>query len=154
MAENLNYKTSSGSWCYDNNSNCYTYGRLYDLNTAMKICPVGWRLPTNRDWDILVTTAGGSEMAGKKLKSTIGWIKNGNDTGGNGTDEYGFLALPGGFYSHRAGGYGSVGRWGYWWTATKDELGWGVYRAMSFIFDDVYEGRDYSGGLSVRCVKE
>ncbi|HKK67539.1 MAG TPA: PEGA domain-containing protein, partial [Bacteroidales bacterium] len=39
MAENLNYKTSSGSWCYkDKTSNCDKYGRLYNWETAKKVC--------------------------------------------------------------------------------------------------------------------
>jgi len=51
MAENLNYETESGSWCYDNDpSNAVKYGRLYDWNTAKTVCPRGWRLPSRSDW--------------------------------------------------------------------------------------------------------
>ena len=92
MAENLNRATSN-SWCYgDDTSNCAKYGRLYTWDAAMSACPSGWRLPTHTDWDNLVTAAGGSSVAGSKLKSTSGWNSN-----GNGTNEFGFLALPGGF---------------------------------------------------------
>ncbi|MDR2694074.1 MAG: fibrobacter succinogenes major paralogous domain-containing protein, partial [Chitinispirillales bacterium] len=92
MAENLNYGTSSGSWCYnDRDSYCKKYGRLYEWETAKKTCPSGWHLPSRQEWEALVTYAGGYEAAGKRLKSTIGW----NDSG-SGTDDYGFSALPGG----------------------------------------------------------
>ena len=95
MAQNLNYKTDS-SWCYKNlviryddsgapttdftgngiavanyttsaDSNCVTYGRLYDWNTATTVCPKGWKLSSREDWDRLVATADGEEITGKKL---------------------------------------------------------------------------------------
>ena len=47
MTKNLNYKTSSGSWCYSNNTaNCTKYGRLYTWSAATGACPAGWRLPS------------------------------------------------------------------------------------------------------------
>jgi len=53
MAENLNYE-AEGSKCYDNNpDNGAKYGRLYKWETAMKVCPEGWHLPTNEEWDKL-----------------------------------------------------------------------------------------------------
>jgi len=115
MAENVNYQPKSGnSWCYENeDSNCKKYGRLYDWNTAKTVCPAGWHLPSREEWNELVTASGGN-VAGKALKSTYGW--NGN---GNGTDEFGFSALPGG--SRRSGGnFNSAGYdGGHWWTATE-----------------------------------
>jgi uncharacterized protein (TIGR02145 family) len=43
MAENLNYQPETGkSWCYnDSDSYCEKYGRLYDWEAAMKVCPAG-----------------------------------------------------------------------------------------------------------------
>ena len=50
MAENLNYDAGSGSWCYDDNSsNCDQYGRLYNWETAKKVCPDGWHLPSRSE---------------------------------------------------------------------------------------------------------
>jgi len=122
MAENLNYKISN-SWCYDNdNSNCEKYGRLYDWNTAVRVCPAGWRLPSLQDWMILINAVSNVEMAGIELKSTIGWSNN-----GNGTDKFGFSALPGGaFFST---GFSGVGGYGNWWTTIEgypgDDNCWG-----------------------------
>ncbi|MDR2591593.1 MAG: fibrobacter succinogenes major paralogous domain-containing protein [Chitinispirillales bacterium] len=152
MAKNLNYQTDGGSWCYeDKANNCKKYGRLYDWKTATTVCPKGWKLPSRENWDKLVATAGGFEIAGKKLKSKSGW-KNRNDWSTvNGTDNYGFSALPGG--DRRSDGYfGNVGNFGYWWTATEYDA---YYRHMYYDDDAVYEGNsDKSYGFSVRCVKE
>ncbi|MDR2693533.1 MAG: fibrobacter succinogenes major paralogous domain-containing protein [Chitinispirillales bacterium] len=150
MAENLNHKTGN-SWCYnDDNSNCNTYGRLYDWNTARKGCPSGWHLPTVQEWDGLVGAAGGNTMAGKKLKSTSGW---GNSASYNGTDAYGFSALPGGS-RFTDSSFDNAGDGGSWWTATaygSDIAG----RLMNDFNGSVLE---YYGGVgngfSVRCVRD
>jgi uncharacterized protein (TIGR02145 family) len=147
MRENLNYETGE-SWCYDKTEfNCGRYGRLYDWKTAMKACPSGWHLPSNQEWDSLVGAAGGKTVAGKKLKSTSGWNSN-----GNGIDDYGFSALPGG--SRGSDGYFyNVGTYGYWWAATENTAFNAYYRRMSYNGDYAYS--DYlnkSYAWSVRCV--
>jgi len=87
MAENLNIDIPS-SKCYENNpENCKKYGRLYNWDAAKTICPKGWHLPSNAEWDNLVKGFIGDE-AGKKLKAKNGWNEN-----GNGTDDFGFSAL-------------------------------------------------------------
>jgi uncharacterized protein (TIGR02145 family)/uncharacterized repeat protein (TIGR02543 family) len=160
MAENLNYETSSGSWCYDGSAdNCAKYGRLYDWNTAMSVCPNGWHLPSRDEWVTLAKTAGGTGMygdggtAGEKLKSKSGWNITG--VGGNGTDDYGFSALPGG-YRNYFGNFYNAGDNGYWWTATEDWGGSAYYRVMSSYGDDVGEssGNKSNGDSSVRCVRD
>ena len=52
MAENLAYKPDSGNfWAYENNdSNLLIYGYLYDWEAAMNIAPVGWHLPSGKEW--------------------------------------------------------------------------------------------------------
>jgi len=167
MAENLNYDivNGNGSWCYGNNGyNCYTYGRLYTWNVAMAACPSGWHLPTRDEWDNLVATAGGWETAGKKLKSTSGWYR-----GGNGTDDFGFSALPGGAHYGNLHSDGVIRYYferavsgGYWWTATEyngtEYIGDPVYiRHIYYDYDRVFHD-DYvdskSHGFSVRCVED
>jgi uncharacterized protein (TIGR02145 family) len=171
MAENLNCDVS-GSKCYNNDpANCAKYGRLYNWSTAMNlpsncnensclsqiqskhrgICPSGWHIPSEADWDILVDYAGGYSVAGSKLKSTSGW-----NYSGNGTDQYGFSALPGGL-GYSDGSFSSVGSLGYWWSAS--EFGDGNYGAYS---RDLYYGSDdaywniisKSFLQSVRCVQD
>jgi uncharacterized protein (TIGR02145 family) len=74
------------------------YGLLYDgyaKSDVRGLCPSGWHIPTNDDWDVLANFLGGEELAGVKLKSTTGW-----DNDGNGTNESGFSANPAGYYDY------------------------------------------------------
>ena len=98
MAENLNYRYTaatsldSSSFCYNNKeSNCAKYGRLYTWNAAKKACPAGWHLPSKVEFEMLINLVGGKSTAGKVLKSKKGW-----DYSDNGTDDFGFSALPAG----------------------------------------------------------
>jgi len=147
MAENLNYQPKSGnSWCYDNdNANCAKYGRLYDWNTAISVCPAGWHLPTRGEWDYLVNLNGGKETAGKRLKAISG--RNNNDNG--------FSALLGGYRSGGYFDYQSADDFGYWWTATDYGSGNAYYRSMTYLNGRVVEsGYGVGVGLSVRCVSD
>ena len=148
MAENLNFATDSGSWCYGNNaSNCNIYGRLYDWNTAMTACPAGWKLPTIGDWNALVKAAEANGWnAGERLKSrSPGW---------DGTDDLGFSALPGGGRGND-GSFWNVGDDGYWWSATEFGASNANYRYMYYDNEGVYSNWDFKdGGLSVRCVRD
>jgi uncharacterized protein (TIGR02145 family) len=183
MAQNLHYRTPGGSWCYDGkNSNCDIYGRLYDWNAAMTACPSGWHLSTREEWRRLVGTVDGggkfgpNERAGKILKAKSGW-QGRRYTGRDGTDEYGFSALPGGYRdfvneespylccgeNYRAP-YFSPFRWirfrrdnhgGNWWTATEGAYGSAFSRYIRIDRDYVAEFNDDKGyGFSVRCVRD
>jgi len=154
MAENLNYD-ESGSVCYENKSeNCNKYGRLYNYrDAANEVCPSGWHLPNNEEWQKLVDIAGGYDIAGKKLKAKKGWADNGN---GNSTDEYGFSALPGG-KGNSDGLFDYAGYNGNWWSASESELDTnGAYIwQMGHNFEYAsYHWDNKSGLLSVRCVQD
>jgi len=166
MAENLNYKPSDGnSWCYKSSvDNCTKYGRLYDWKTALTVCPSGWHLPSRQEWNILGQTLGSEhdpydetgiiewDGADKKLKAKHGWDDYYGENG-NGTDDYGFSALPGGRRESDSNFY-HVGMFGYWWTATAVDIA----KAYS---KHLYNGGKYLGeernsqsyGFSVRCVQ-
>jgi uncharacterized protein (TIGR02145 family) len=154
MGENLNYY-ASGSKCYDNKpENCTKYGRLYDWKTAKTACPSGWHLPSQAAWDVLGNDA-------KKLKATSGWYKN-----GNGTDDYGFSALPGGEGNSSGSFYQLVGYNGFWWSSSEikgfeyDEAPPGIvngniyYRNMDYGIDYVLQSNTRSDLFSVRCLKD
>jgi uncharacterized protein (TIGR02145 family) len=165
MGENLNYAVSNtstdSSWCYENNADsCAKYGRLYNWNTAMAgsagswanpsgvrgVCPEGWHLPSNAEWEALMVAAGGYSTAGKKLKSKSGWYDN-----GNGTDDYGFSALPGGYYLR--GSFDYVGSESYWWLATERDSGVAYRQSIYYKNDNVNGAGGNKGcGFSVRCV--
>jgi len=183
MARNLNYAVAD-SKCYDNDPvNCEIYGRLYYWATAMAlpsscnsslctsqvsakhrgICPSGWHIPSNDDWDKLLlyvdneNSGNGSNgnpyksyTAGMYLKSTDGWYD-----GGNGNDKYGFSAIPGG-YAGWDGGFYDVGFSGNWWNASESNSGNAYLEFMQCSIKDVRIGSGYRKDLlfSVRCVKD
>jgi uncharacterized protein (TIGR02145 family) len=86
-------------YCYNNDpNNCNTYGGLYQWNEAMQyttaedargICPNGWHLPTNVEFQALGTSVGGDGNALKEIGQGVG--------GGAGTNTSGFSALLAGF---------------------------------------------------------
>jgi len=171
MAENLNFECE-GSKCYDDDpSNAEIYGRLYDWVTAMKVCPPGWHLPSKEEGVELVDFAGGREIAGKKLKAKSGWNESWKgmkiskeDLKGrevNGTDEYGFSALPGGYTGFNECFFFG-GEIGYWWTgSSSDDAGdWGkgcAYRLNMHNLDDkaLFIVNSYKFLLhSVRCIQD
>nr|NQU90862.1 hypothetical protein [Bacteroidota bacterium] len=131
LKENMNWETGN-SLCYDNDpENCNIYGRLYDWETAMNICPDGWHLPTDREWkrlegftdskfgigDIIwnITDYRGYD-AGEHLKTTTGWMNM-----GNGSDFYGFSGLPAGMQlSPQYFDYKGI--LGYFWSSTASNV--------------------------------
>jgi len=158
MAENLNYDVPNDTVdaCYNSNAaNCREYGRYYQWTAAIGACPAGWHLPDEEEWMTLVDYVGDDETAGKKLRSKTGWVHWENK--GNGTDEYGFSALPGGY-----GGYGgSIGSFflkagveGRWWSATEVSDDRARSRHLHSLSEDIGRWQsDYKTKLfSVRCV--
>ena len=145
MAENLNYDTT-GSYC----NNCAQYGRLYTWATAEKVCPTGWHLPSTEEFELLIGVVGGKDVAGRTLKSTSGWIKN-----GNGSNKYGFSALPAGNRGND-GDYNNEGSHAYFWSSTDYGDSYCVYKIYLYYYDDYAEvtcaTRDL--GFSVRCLKD
>ena len=148
MAENLNCDVE-GSKCYsDDPANCSKYGRLYNWKTAMVVCPKGWHLPSDNEWYNLIYFVGDS-ISGAELKAKSGWYDD-----GNGTDTYGFSALPGGI-GESDGKFRDIGEYGVWWSSREnyeyDAYGWLMYYGDDFARYSVGV-KEYS--LSVRCLKD
>ena len=113
MAQNLNYEAKN-SYCYnDSTIYCEKYGRLYSWAAAMESCPSDWHLPSKDEWNALFMAVGGEVTAGKILKSQTGWNNN-----GNGTDAFGFSALPAGERDDSEY-FRYDGDYAYFWSATK-----------------------------------
>ena len=167
MAENLNYATEM-SVCPDGDSrNCKRLGRLYTWVDAKTVCPEGWRLPTSADFaQILAQSLDGnpgavSNEAGAKLKSRDGWFKK-----GNGSDDFGFNALPAGYRGAvlktddgtvTSGKFDGIGGYAYFWSAdegAENPESNAFYLFLSFSSDaasiNAFAKEDYR---SVRCVK-
>lgn len=182
MAENLNYYDSTNlsvknkSWCYnDSTFYCEKYGRLYtwaasldsaklvtlnsidcgyghtcSLPTRVQgVCPTDWHLPGKAEWNSLITAVGGILTAGKALKSQSGW-----DSNGNGTDAFGFSALPVGV-RHYGGYFDYESKDALFWTSTVDNASNANYMGLYSSRDDKNLGpTQKNNGFSVRCVKD
>lgn len=159
MAENM--AKGGGTLCPGGiQENCASYGHLYRWEDAKKLCPEGWSLPSKGEWEELIKSVGGGSVkqAGKALKTTSGWKKD-----GNGTDEYGFSALPAGYWSNYWGD-GGVQYFGlegaaHFWSATATESGsdsaYGLKLENSV--DSAWMSKysvtgDHYYALSVRCI--
>jgi uncharacterized protein (TIGR02145 family) len=115
MANNLAFKASSGCFAYDNNkNNVVLYGYLYNWETAKKVCPTGWHLPSMAEWTTLADYAGGNKTAGNKLKEAGSKHWASPNTGA--TNESGFSGLPGGG-RQEDGQFTQINVDGNWWTS-------------------------------------
>ncbi|MCL1966622.1 MAG: hypothetical protein FWF67_01930 [Fibromonadales bacterium] len=191
---NLNYAVE-GSKCYNNDkSYCDTYGRLYDWAAAMDlpencnyylsctsqvsekhkgVCPNGWHIPSNADWNTLMKSinprcSDNSDCinAGTKLKSVVSWDTTFSALYPKGTDDYGFSALPsgsGGYSDGLAGGssrdttFSDVGKYGGWWSTSENSSYnfYAYYRYVSYYTADaVWHYHTKSTLDGVRCVKD
>ena len=164
------------SWCFGNDSlKCKVAGRLYTWAAAIDsvklatdadnpqdcgvgktctmpakvqgVCPPNWHLPTYAEWETLISEVGGSSTAGKVLKSQSGWFRN-----GNGSDAFGFSALPAG--GRCDGHFISDGNGADFWSASEYD----DYNAYSMYLRYSYESAHLDGdskvyAFSVRCVE-
>jgi len=172
---NLNYmptdsSVAHNSKCYENDDdNCVKYGRLYSWTTAMAlpencnelycsnltktphkgICPKGWHIPANADWDKLLLYVNGSS---KHLKSKNDWNDH-EGASGNGEDSHGFTALPGGVGYPE--GFYNMGNSGYWWSSSEISNTNASRRGMYHDNDSIgYYSYGKTLLLSVRCLKD
>ena len=144
MAENLDYEVA-GSWC----NNCDAYGRLYDWQTALTVAPPGWHLPSVEEWEVLITTLGGYEVTGGKIKSMSGW----KDPNSEATNLSCFTALPGAYRANDGSLIGVGENTAFWST-----LEGGAEVSNAFVLGHLYgkiQKTNFSKawGLSVRCIK-
>ncbi len=145
-------------WAYDDNlNNVAAYGRLYTWYTiadSRKLCPLGWHVPNNADWNTLSTFLGGPSTAGGPLKEagTAHWQTP--NTGA--TNSTGFSAVLGG---HRmcTGGFMSLNSNAFYWSSTPNgtDYGWSwkLFYADPYLqSDSVYGYKNY--GFSIRCISD
>ena len=150
MAENLNFDAEDGCFAYNSSlSNAKKFGRLYDWETACKVAPNGWHLPSIEEWQELIDFLGGKKVAGKKMKSTTGWQQN-----GNGTNESGFNALPGG--CRLSGRDSNMGYAAYFLSSSEHDTAGRVHgRSLDCSSSEIYfDSSDKKDSFSVRCIKD
>jgi len=161
--DSINYPSMLGrNWCMDDADSCAKYGRYYSWSAAIDsvywakmqiicgyeekecvlpghvigICPEGWHLPNEREWDVFR-----SWIQTINNDKSVGWKDNG----------FGFSALPAGRYEMIYGigelAYG-IGELAFFWSATSTGYMSMASHANDFSFDD------NRIGMSVRCVKD
>lgn len=166
MAENLNY--GSGHCYEDIPANCETYGQFYywpdatndsasnDVPSGIRgVCPAGWHLPSDAEWDILVNNLGGVDVAGGKMKALNLW-----DSPNTGADNSsGFNGLPAGLLDsnqiNHSLNYMSLGRTTTFLTTRKFDADEAYGRSLSYQTarcNSLY--MPISRRVSVRCVKD
>ena len=151
MGQNLNYDTGTGCWCYeDSSANCSLYGKLYTWFAAQQTCPDGWHLPDDSEWDELKLFIKKTypNTVGTNLKATVGW-----DFNGNGSDTFGFKALPAG-YRNNDEAFNLGGNSCFWWSSSaKDSnYSWARHLKFNYPFLNRFRGNK-KFGFAVRCVK-
>ncbi len=170
-------QTNNGTmekYCNNNDpANCTTYGGLYQWAEAVQyqngasnsaspspaftgnvrgICPTGWHLPNDAEWNSLETTLGGSSVAGGALKSTSG-LWNSPNTGA--TNSSGFSALPGG-YRESIGTFYGLRITAFFWSSSESSSGNAIFRYLGYNGLDfrLYSNHDKVGGCSARCIQD
>ncbi len=157
---------STGAYCdYDNNpTNSDTYGRLYNwyaVDDARGICPEGWHVPTDEEYQQLEIYLGmdpaeaddtgwrGTDEGGKmKETGTEHW--NSPNTGA--TNESGFTGLPAGYRNANNGSYSHMGYNGYFWSSSEHNSTNAWYRLLYYHDSYVYRyDTNKHFGFSVRC---
>ena len=148
MAENLKFESTEGASFFDNNpANKNTYGLLYTWNTATKVCPAGWRLPTGEEFKRLIDFYENGIGIEKMVKNTA------------------TINLQLGGMRDFEGTWSEIEESGYYWTSTEYDKNYAQYFGYMIILDhpvidlsrvedneDVH-GSEKSSGYSVRCVQ-
>jgi uncharacterized protein (TIGR02145 family) len=148
--------TSTGARCWNNNdslTNASLYGALYNHYTVMNgnVCPTGWHVPTQLEWNEMIAFNGGQTVAGGALKSTgtTYWASPNNGA----TNSSLFSALPGGNRSH-TGGFTPTGSNAYFHTSTiQSNYSLGFYLISSSTSINSTSS-PLNRGLSIRCISD
>ncbi len=121
------------------------------------ICPEGWHLPTNSEWEVLYDYIDNDQglienTVGTYLRSPVGW--KAYDGIPVGKDTYGFSALPAG-YRFDNGFFGDAGGYANFWSATEYNSLDAYRRDMDYRYEyfyNYYDNKNYA--YSVRCLKD
>lgn len=146
-------------------NNYKTYGVLYNWEAAKRSCPKGWYLPNEKDWEKLAQLISDEkgpynilsdehgfvfwENVGGHLKSQQGW----NNISKNGTDDFGFSALPGGLITNGDIRFKLVEYYSKWWCT----IGSGFWKRSRTVSDGNHlyiSSNQTDSGVSVRCIKD
>jgi uncharacterized protein (TIGR02145 family) len=148
--------------CYYQNivENACPYGRIYNfyaVTDPRELCPVGWHVPDNGEWELLDSALGGNSVAGGKLK-TEGTVEDGSGLwyapNTNATNMSGFSAVPGGYRS-QFGTFAQKNVEAYYWSGQSAGSNDGWYSRLRYDSNsrngNIFDGRF---GAAVRCIRD
>ena len=152
--------TYTGAQCCYNNDYYYSsiYGRLYNWYATIdsrNIAPTGWHVPSDNEWNMLITYLGGYSVAQNKMKEigTTHWLTYNSNI----TNESGFTALPCGYRDFGSIGiFSSLGSYTSWWSTTSSTTNTGRAWCFDIHSDNTIERGTYgkAAGFSIRCLKD
>lgn len=163
-------------YCYfydDNDADLKKKGCLYNWSAANQVCPDGWHLPTDADYEALVSYLNSVEKycyngnpyaIAKSMASNSGWTTSfveGSPGYGSNNNTSGFNAPPTGAYFYPyfddGGHFDGKGYKAHFWIA-YEELEDGNNAVSFSLINNESEvflySSDKSAGFSVRCVKD
>ncbi|MDB5228776.1 MAG: hypothetical protein JWN78_2969 [Bacteroidota bacterium] len=140
--------------CYSESMTYFNgYGKLYNwyaANDARGICPEGWSVPDNKDWEQLINYLGGEKEAFSKLGDSKAWTK------GTFNNSSGFTALPAGVRNESNDGkFSAKGYATMWWSSTPSDDEYGSAFHLNGYYTSFVRGDKYKrNGYSIRCIKK
>jgi len=148
--------TPKYQWAYSGDETKVTdYGRLYTwytVNDSRNVCPTGWHVPTEAEWNTLTEELGGTYVAGGKLKASGTDFWNSPNDGA--TNVTYFTAMPAG-YREYSGQFSGLGNYGKWWSATENTPDNANAKTFNVDTYTTYANSSYNNkktGFSVRCL--
>jgi uncharacterized protein (TIGR02145 family) len=148
------YTLYTPAYCHYHDSISYAsvYGKMYNwfaVADSRNLCPTGWHVPTNAEWNALDASLGGSSVSGGKLKET--GMTHWDDPNTGASNSTGFTGLPSGNLSS-SGAFNNLHRMSFYWSSTADD---GVYSwSMNLEYDSPFCGHSTEvkrDGMAVRC---
>lgn len=144
-------KKNIPAWCYPDFKDTNAHlGKLYNyfaVNDIRNLAPKGWTIPTDFDWDKLVSYLGNEITGGKKL-SSVAVIINGIVSDKMGS-----------FFNKRPGSMNLDGSWGVgksnsWWSSSKFyETNWVRYISSEGPMSRRSPG-PWGEGFAIRCIRK
>jgi uncharacterized protein (TIGR02145 family) len=163
---------TTGAWVHYVNDSQYEipYGKLYNwyaVSDPRNVCPTGWHVPTEVEWQSLESTLG---MLNNELNAEGTWRGEAQSVGGQlksegflnwlapnagATNDSGFSGLPGGGRNFGGGSYGNLATGASWWTASEVDDNYARDRRLQYNFEGVGRFFDFKrSGFSVRCIRD
>jgi uncharacterized protein (TIGR02145 family) len=172
MQENLNVSsgiqevTDSSEWRtlwesgLETAASCYypgegsSYGRLYNWYAVMNstLCPEGWHIPTDDEWQELIDFLGGDTIAGPAIRTNSSLWNS--FTSVTNTNSSGFSALPGGAREPE-GYFIDINNYAGFWSSTESSDTHAFLRYVIYNYNPAVKWTTPKHtGLSCRCIED